>query len=613
MICFNRSAMHELRLRLRLLVGDLARRVAIHTYHSLALRLTERSVAAARFDDGGREPVDFDKIIGDANRRLRGDDRPVGVGPDELRDRLLAGFEYVLVDEYQDIDARQYQMITHIARRAGSDADEDRFAAILAVGDDDQSIYEWRGASVDFLRRFEQEFDAERHYLVDNYRSTRHIIEVSNHLIRHNRERMKIDHPIRVDGRRSGDPAGGRWDSLDTETRGRVQLLEVANARGEAERALAQIERLRALDSVRDWRDFAVLARTHRQVSVIRAFLEMNGVPVRRTISDGLPWLGRVREFGRLLDHLAGLKSPDILIPKLRMRLERVCGGRSHWTEMADRVLREVEGDYGADACPTAEVVEAIHQALADHVRSHIVGDGVLVGTVHSAKGLEFPHVIVAGGEWRRRPDERASIEAERCLYYVAMTRAEETLTLFSRRDDQVPYVNDLSGPGLIRRRVGVARSGRAADAEYSYTILGMGDLFLDFAGRKSANHRVHRSLARMRIGAPVKLVRFRDGQVRVHDNSGVEVVRLSRTAARVWRRFRLEMIDEARVLAMVVRQKGDSRPEFRDHIRVPSWELPIIEVRHGRFVPSTRQFPDRGHVRSDSDIARVSVGHSSR
>ena len=63
-------------------------------------------------------------------------------------------------------------MITHIARKAGRD--EDRYAAILAVGDDDQNIYEWRGASTSYLKAYEDDFAAKRHYLVENYRSTRH-------------------------------------------------------------------------------------------------------------------------------------------------------------------------------------------------------------------------------------------------------------------------------------------------------------------------------------------------------------------------------------------------------------------------------------------------------
>lgn len=244
-ICFNRSAMHELRVRLRELVGDTARRVAVHTYHSLALRLTERSMAErVSTDDDDR--IDFDEIIREADRRLAGDEQIIGARPDDLRDRLLAGFEYVLVDEYQDIDADQYQMITRIARRAGQDADEERWATILAVGDDDQNIYTWRRANVRYLRQFEEDFGAERHYLVENYRSTRRIIDTTNRLIRHNRDRMKADHPIRINKAREFHPSGGVWQRLDPLTRGKVSRIGVDRT-PVAEAALAEIERLKKL------------------------------------------------------------------------------------------------------------------------------------------------------------------------------------------------------------------------------------------------------------------------------------------------------------------------------------------------------------------------------
>ena len=182
---------------------------------------------AARATAAGEEQVDFDGIVDEANRRLRGEEEIVGAAPDELRDRLLAGFEYVLVDEYQDIDGAQYELITHIARRSGEDG-EDR-ATILAVGDDDQTIYEWRRANVEFLHRFEEEYGAERHYLAENYRSTRNIVEAAEALILHNRDRMKTGHPIRVDARRAEDPPGGDWESLDRDGRGRVSVLEVSD------------------------------------------------------------------------------------------------------------------------------------------------------------------------------------------------------------------------------------------------------------------------------------------------------------------------------------------------------------------------------------------------
>ena len=273
------------------------------------------------------------------------------------------------------------------------------------------------------------------------------------------------------------------------------------------------------------------------------------------------------------------------------MRLGQVCGVESLWTAMARRVLKEVEGDVGAHTCPATEVTEAIHQALADHVRSHIVGDGVLVGTVHSAKGLEFPHVIVLGGEWRKGSGERDSLEAARRLYYVAMTRARETLTLLSRRDDPIPYLYEVRGPGLIHRRVGVAGSARDAHVEHSYTILGMGDLFLDFAGRKKEQHPIHRALARLSTGHALGLRRGPEGQVWVLDEDGIEVARLSRTAAKAWQRAGLQGMD-VRVLAMVLRRKEDCRPDFREHIVVSSWEVPILEVRHRRMDLSPHRTP---------------------
>lgn len=299
-ICFNRSAMHELRVRLRELVGDLARRVAVHTYHSLALRLTERSIAerVRAADDKG---IDFNEIIREANCRLAGREEVIGAEPDQLRDQLLAGFEYVLVDEYQDIDDDQYEMITHIARRAGQEDDEDRRATILAVGDDDQNIYAWRHAKVRHLRQFKKEFKAKLHYLVENYRSTRHIIEASNALIQHNRDRMKIDRPIRINDARECQPPGGVWQRVDRLTRGRVSRVEVE--RGSfAEATLAEVERLREqslrkLVEAPDRRQFAVLAWTHADLAPVRALLEKNGVPVRRAIPKGLPRLGRIREF----------------------------------------------------------------------------------------------------------------------------------------------------------------------------------------------------------------------------------------------------------------------------------------------------------------------------
>ena len=588
-VCFNRGAMNELRHRIRNLVGTAARRVAVHTYHSLALSLTDRSMAT-RAKAAGEEPVDFDGIIDEANRRLRGEEEIVDGAPGELRDRLLAGFEYVLVDEYQDIDEAQYELITHIARRSGEDG-EDR-ATILAVGDDDQTIYEWRHANVEFLRRFKEEYAAECHYLVENYRSTRNIVEAAQALIGHNRDRIKTGHPIRVDTRRAGEPPGGDWESLDREARGRVSVLEVADAFDEPYAALAEIERLRGLDPSPDWRDFAVLAWTHEELAAVRAALEGAGVPTRWALPRGsLPALTRIREFAGLLECLLLLcqgASPEaeVDVRVLRESLPDICGSDSVWTAMADRMLAEVEAELDTVVCRTSDVLEAFHRGLADHLHAHVVGDGVLVGTVHAAKGQEFGHVLVLGGGWSRRPGEirngdGGSAEEGRRLYYVAMTRARKTLTLATRRDDPVGLLREIGGSRVYRRRVAVAKAKASARAT-SYAMLGKRDMFIDFASRKPDGHPVHSALARLQAGDEVTLKP--DGQgVGVFDRRWrVQIGRLSKSAAADWPDWRLKLIEHVRVLGLVRRELADcDSEEYRQKTAVSAWEYPILEVRH--------------------------------
>ena len=93
------------------------------------------------------------------------------------------------------------------------------------MGDDDQNIYAVNGTSPKFIRRFEQDYSARIEYLVDNYRSSGHIIDASNAVVAPAASRMKAGHAIRINRARRGDPPGGEWESLDAITKGRVQVL----------------------------------------------------------------------------------------------------------------------------------------------------------------------------------------------------------------------------------------------------------------------------------------------------------------------------------------------------------------------------------------------------
>lgn len=152
--CFNRQTALELRRRLHELVGDESRDVMVTTYHSLAMRLLGYSFSAAR----PSAATDLQHVIPKAVRLLKGETVLAGCEPDEIRDRLLAGFQHILVDEYQDIDGNQYELISAIAGRTLKDSDGR--LSILAVGDDDQNIYGFRGANVQFIRRFHEDMAA---------------------------------------------------------------------------------------------------------------------------------------------------------------------------------------------------------------------------------------------------------------------------------------------------------------------------------------------------------------------------------------------------------------------------------------------------------------------
>jgi ATP-dependent DNA helicase RecQ len=171
--------------------------------------------------------------------------------------------------------------------------------------------------------------------------------------------------------------------------------------------------------------------------------------------------------------------------------------------------------------------------------------------TVHAAKGLEFRHVVVAGGFWRCPPEK---LEEERRLYYVGMTRARETLHLIERRDEPNPHVVVLGGESVERRSPHVPRPDDAV-VRRRYQLLGLGDLHLSSLRPRSV----------------------KDG-VWLVDEAGGVVAALSREAARGWAQ-RLAGVESIRVLALVERRAEDSEEAFRSRYRCERWEVPLVEA----------------------------------
>ncbi len=587
-LCFNRNAAYELRRRLRALVGDGARGVTVQTYHGLAMRLTGTSFATLAEASPDNLP-DFDQLISAAVRLLTDDRELAGLPlePDELRERLLAGASHILVDEYQDVNQDQYDLVSALAGR--SERDGDRKLAILAVGDDDQNIYGFAGADVEFIRRFRDDYRAEVHHLVENYRSTAHVIACANHVIAANRDRMKRRQPIVVDAKRRGDPPGGRWATLEPGNGGRVRLVRVA---GESEQAVAVVRRMvemRRLDPGFRWTDCAVLARRHSVLEPIRALLEAASIPVVWAGDrDRLPALHRIREIATFLATLRDARREIRTATRLAELLPEDGEGPNPWLALARELVDEWRQETGDAELPLQAAIEFFYEALVERRRDPSFGraasgaGGARLATVHAAKGLEFRHVFLADGHWSRGMDvdgfvDGRKAEEERRLYYVGMTRARDTLHLLQLRGADNPFLTDLRGD-FLEVHEPVLEPADERVIRRRFELLGLQDLFLSYAGRWAGDLPIHRRLATLRTGDPLEIRRSGEDFLQLHDGSGGLVGALSEAGRERWDE-RLESIESIRVVAMVERRSEDSEGEYRRQLRCERWEVPVAEV----------------------------------
>lgn len=617
-LCFNRLAAIQLKRRLRELIGPAAGRVTVLTYHALAARLTGRSFAAAAAGNG-EAALDLAELIPAATRILRGVQPVAGLEADEVRDRLLAGYRYVLVDEYQDIDETQYDLISALTDRTGKDPEAK--LTILAVGDDDQNIYAFRGTNVAFIQRFQQDYRAACHYLLDNYRSTAHIIAAANQLIAHNRDRMKTEQPIRIDAARREQPSGGLWQARDPLGGGRVQVLELADEQDEAAAVVCELRRLAATSCVAefprirgvavdgeqtaparslgnsatiapnpqlptrlagphdgfDWSSCAVLARTREALHPVRAVCEHFGIPVRWGLdNERAPRLHRIREIARCLDDLQERRQELCRASQLLEQLPASAGDNNPWQALLRELLTDWQEETADAALPVEQLIEHVYEALAEQRREQRVGRGVFLSTVHSAKGTEFDHVLVPGVGWSSQwASQRA--EEERRLYYVAMTRARQTLCLFTDARRPHPHARLLQGDFLLVRPAAIEAAVPDACRARKYELLGLDDVLLGFAGSRPARHPIHTALSDLQPGSQLRL-RVRERGLDLMDSRGRPVARLSQAACQRWQ-DRVQQIEEIRVLALLRRERADEQPPFRDRCRCERWEVPLVEL----------------------------------
>ena len=559
-LVYNRHAAIEIRRRLFDLLGDDARGVTVSTCHGLAMRLVGVSFSG---QSGDISEGDFNKILKQAVALLRGD----GLSRDEAeaqRDTLIEGYRWILVDEYQDIGPDEYELIAAIAGR--STEDEDSRLSLFAVGDDDQNIYAFKGASVAFIRRFEEDYTARPVHLIENYRSTANIVDSANMLIAPAAHRMKAGHDIVVNRSRRKDRPGGELERLDPVGRGRVQVLRVPRDDAvQAVLAVRELERLETQTTGWSWTKAAVIARTWRQLGPVRSYCEARGIPVQ-VASDDPPNVWRLRETQSLVDWLKGRPGSAVLAADIAGWIGRQPTG--HWWSLLREGIDELVHELGDRETDRADVIEWLAEWGRDARKRQT---GLLLLSAHRAKGLEFDDVVILDGGWGG-PSNGEDVDAERRLYYVAMTRARRSLALLSM-GNRHPFIGRLDGPAVAHRAPDV----KGLDIEVCskiYQTLNPSEVVLDFAGQMANGHRALRSLDSVTAGDPVSLKPDGDRWLIV-DRHDIAIGRL----AKGFEPPKGATFVEGSVHAITMRYRSDSAESFQPQLRRDRWSVVLPEL----------------------------------
>ncbi|WP_170565908.1 RecQ family ATP-dependent DNA helicase [Ruegeria atlantica] len=555
-LAYNRHAAAEIRVRLRALVGDDAAGVTISTCHSLAMKLVGASFAGVQ-----AATEDFDTVIMEAVRQLN----PDGLTKAEAeaqRESLIQGFRWILVDEYQDIGPEEYALISAVAGRSLEDADLK--LSLFAVGDDDQNIYAFNGASVEFIRRFETDYNARPSFLIENYRSTAHIIEAANQVISNAPDRMKIDHEIRINQASRFKPKGGRLEQTDSVAHGRVQLLDVPpGTMPKAAAAVDELIRLSRLDPGWSWSRTAVISRDWKALDTVRAYAEAQGLRVDMANED-LPNVWRLRETQRLVSGLRKKQGALLGIHDILTVLN--VQPRNKWVDLLAEGVAALARELGTKTMPALDIVEWIAEWSRDTRGEQ---RGLLLLTAHRAKGLEFDHVAILNGGWRRVSKEEDP-EAPRRLFYVAMTRAQQSLTVLT--SGAHPLLKTGSDSVLLRHVTPDLDETSLPATKYQMPALDIVDL--SFAGRQGDAHEVHKAVRSANVGDTLSLV-FRQPHWVLLDIKNRVVGRMAKS----WKPPPGHAFASGQIGAIINWRKIDSGEDYARYHRRDRWETILPEL----------------------------------
>lgn len=477
--------------------------------------------------------LDFDDIIFKTVELLQ--------NHDDVRTFYQRKFRYVLVDEYQDTNHMQYLLT---ALLAGG------YENICVVGDDDQSIYRFRGATIENILNFEKQYQGSRIIrLEQNYRSTQSILNAANAVIAHNIGRK---------GKRLWT-ANGEGDA--------ITVYEAGDENAEANFVAGQIISGAKRNG---FRNYAILYRTNAQSNALEYAMKRNGIPYR--IVGGMRFFDRA-EVKDMLSYLCVInnRSDDLRLariinnpprglgaktmetvqrlataegqgmyhvikdPRSYAPLEKSAGKLQQFSDMIENLAKllddgmslpefydevMVQTDYVSmlESKPTEENKTRLEniQELKSSINSYVQNaetptlagfleeialytdleqynegdDAVVMMTMHSAKGLEFPTVFLVGFEdglfpGMRAIGEKEEMEEERRLCYVAITRAKQKLFISYAKQRMLYGRTNASLPSRFLREIPEDIMERKGGYQQSYTPSSYG--FADYAQPRTA------------------------------------------------------------------------------------------------------------------------------
>lgn len=360
-----------------------------------------------------QELLDFDDLLVRMVALLERDE--------PIRLRLQARFDHILVDEFQDTNQLQYRLLRLLNRTDN----------VFVIGDPNQSIYGFRGASGGIFDQFYTDFPTSTVVtLTTNYRSRPEIVVVGNAVF-----------------------ADAPQLRPYTQRKGLARVVQVYNEYSEADWVLGEIQRAIGgsdmLSGVsnddasdhRTFKDFAILYRNRSVARVLQRRIVDSGLPYQ-VVGEGSPY-----EQAHVQTMIALLRSVLLghVVPGLSDKQRTLVGWLAEKvsSDVPHVVAEKVAGELGLETDPGIQqfigtlvrfpdLASAIayFDALAESNFFDAAADAITLLTIHASKGLEFPYVFLVGTEDDILPYAKADIAEEKRLFYVAVTRAKEQLTM---------------------------------------------------------------------------------------------------------------------------------------------------------------------------------------